>query len=405
MWIKLNENSEFDVQQVNFNYHGRYYVGNGTLKWDPNDGFFLTADIEPDSNIGEFSFGGPSIISRTFIYLKIDKNHFGICPHVFIDTGVELELYLKNKIDISFPNLLIYTPVSYKKERGSHSGTCVFSIAKDTRLPDTIAESLKINDEIFSNRKSLSGLLVEDDKIKLRGYINNDGNLELSWTLKSNIYNLNDEWRLPKALRTALSICIGQSIEILSIELNQHHRTIMSYSKYRGPEVLHYFAPISSDIFSKELFSHIFYNQLEKKDYYVIVHKLFYRIVDTFKAKNFDLWVYMISTALEATLRTYDNKPFRQVKKEDNFDIVYSLRNLKQIYFSDNHIKKYRKIFKKVLEYYNKLRHRTVHPDWINESADSKVSYEMILFLVKFYGYLIKALVGYKDLEPKEIRL
>jgi hypothetical protein len=53
-----------------------------------------------------------------------------------------------------------------------------------------------------------------------------------------------------------------------------------------------------------------------------------------------------------------------------------------------------------------RLRHRNAHPDWLTtpngvlSKEELKESTKDLIFLSRFYGYMILALAGFKEVEP-----
>jgi hypothetical protein len=60
-----------------------------------------------------------------------------------------------------------------------------------------------------------------------------------------------------------------------------------------------------------------------------------------------------------------------------------------------------------VLRDFGHLRHRSAHPDWLFTQGgalsdeEMKKSVDCMIFLSRFYGYMILALAGFQDLEPR----
>ena len=111
----------------------------------------------------------------------------------------------------------------------------------------------------------------------------------------------------------------------------------------------------------------------------------------------------MISSALEAFFRTYYRKPYLM-----KFSCKNCLMSFRRTYFINDYENEWKKVFAKVAACYEKYRHKNAHPDWISDSIDqtfeqSQEEYNDLVFLSRFYGYLILALTGYTNLEPKAI--
>ena len=109
----------------------------------------------------------------------------------------------------------------------------------------------------------------------------------------------------------------------------------------------------------------------------------------------------MLSTILEAVLRNVDERPF--VEGDGTWDIGESLRNFQKKYFSQT----WEDACNKALRARKRLRHRNAHPDWLFSQGGSLSDEEMekslddMIFLSRFYGYMIKALAGFRNLKPE----
>lgn len=73
----------------------------------------------------------------------------------------------------------------------------------------------------------------------------------------------------------------------------------------------------------------------------------------------------------------------------------------KKKYFSE----KWSPACESALKVYARLRHRNAHPDWLTtpngvlSKEELKQSTKDLVLLSRFYGYMILALAGFKDLE------
>jgi uncharacterized membrane protein len=110
----------------------------------------------------------------------------------------------------------------------------------------------------------------------------------------------------------------------------------------------------------------------------------------------------LLATILEAIFRTINQRPFKvgdyyPAKKRQADMLKFRIE-----FLSDKWIDS----CSKALELHEKLRHRNAHPDWLtsDDGALSKTrlqeSYADMIYLSRFYGYMILAMAGFKDLEP-----
>jgi hypothetical protein len=108
----------------------------------------------------------------------------------------------------------------------------------------------------------------------------------------------------------------------------------------------------------------------------------------------------LVSTILEAALKTLDKRPFEP--HDRSWKIVQSLDSFRSRCLSDQ----WTQTCERALEVRARLRHRNAHPDWLfkegkRRSEPEKINVlQDISFLSQFYGYMILALAGFKDLKP-----
>ncbi len=109
----------------------------------------------------------------------------------------------------------------------------------------------------------------------------------------------------------------------------------------------------------------------------------------------------LISTILEAALRTIGRHPFKEGDK--SWGLRKSMIKFRNNYLSDKWIIP----CDKAIRAHIYLRNRNAHPDWLISPGGSLSEEELskslddMIFLSRFYGYMILALAGYKNLEPE----
>ena len=109
----------------------------------------------------------------------------------------------------------------------------------------------------------------------------------------------------------------------------------------------------------------------------------------------------LISTILEAVLRTIDRKPTK--RKKDSWKCQTSLRDFRIEYLPSG----WTRTCGNVRKAFDRLRNRNAHPDWLISEGGGLSDEELnkslndIILLSRFYGYMILALAGFKDLKPE----
>jgi hypothetical protein len=109
----------------------------------------------------------------------------------------------------------------------------------------------------------------------------------------------------------------------------------------------------------------------------------------------------LVSTILEAALKTLDGRPFKQ--GDDSWKIKPSLFAFRDRYLS----REWSNACEKAIKVHFVLRNRNAHPDWLYQEGQPRSEIQKmdvlrdISFLSRFYGYMILALAGFENLRPE----
>ncbi len=132
-----------------------------------------------------------------------------------------------------------------------------------------------------------------------------------------------------------------------------------------------------------------------------VCKSIFNQLIEASRQKTRKGQELLISTILEAALRTIDNHPFREGEK--SWKLRNSMIIFKKKYLSDEWID----YCEKAIRDHIYLRNRNAHPDWLISPGGSLSKEEMskslddMIFLSRFYGYMILALAGFRNLKPQ----
>lgn len=407
--FNLNKSSDIEIESVSFYLKGNKFEGGGILEWNPKYGFKLNADVKTKDVItdNKENFGTENFIPKKQFHLKINNNWKAYSSSIFFSEWHKLSILVSGKISISFDNLIFFSDDSILQNSRSVIGKCYLRIEDYTIFQDTISDEDMLFKENVSINTNNRGLKIESDEIKIIAYYNKQDIFELNWQVSESDYTNKAHWNISKAMRDTLSICLGQSITLIRRDIYRKNKTIIELLKEREIVNLGLLSPFLQDTyFNKELFIKIFRALIKNDKKSTIILNLFYQISDCRHIRNFNLWEFIMSTSLEATLRTYYEKPFKKSKKEDEFNNIEPFfKKFRIEFFNDEYNKEWKKIFNNVNKIFNELRHINAHPDWINPpiffSTDNKQErYNLLVYLSKFYGYIILALIGYKNIKP-----
>lgn len=403
----LTEKSEIIVQKLKFDFNGIRYEGSGYLKWDPADGFILETSVKPKNRIGfrAISIGGGGPIPKNSIKFEINHIWNAISPNVFLSSFDEIGMIQNGRLVTEFSNLILFSKGILTSDSKSGCGKSVYLVKKNTVLSDYVNHNISIEGKVLTDNSARDGIIYRDDDISLTGYVNVHKHLEISWEFLNNKYSKFHDWQMAMVIRDALSISLGQVVRILKRQISRGRKTIIEIIKPESPFNLGYFAPITNNGYlDKALLGKLIKLFLTNDKNAIICRNLFYRIADALQVKNMQVWEFMISSALEAVLRTYESKPF--LKRKKGWSIENSLEKFRQRYFIQSFKQEWIEVFKKAKNAHKILRHQNAHPYWptmeMGEIVSAKYneSYDYMVYLSKFYGYIILALAGYKDLKP-----
>jgi len=407
--FNINQPSSIDIESVTFDLNRVRFTGDGTLEWNIKDGFHLNSKVQPTKKLESFtkSFGGAKIIPKKLFRFKINKV-WDAYSSVFFSQWNEFSLFASGKISVDFHDLVLFSDMLYINKKGIVNGKCCYKINENTLLPDKVNYEIKLMGELIYSESKNCGLLIQDDDIKINAYLIEQNILELSWQVNKNNFTRKAQWGLSTAIRDALSICTGQTVNFLRRDFYRQNKTVVELIKERDTRDLGFLNPLKQDtILDKDLFLRILEALIKDDKNAKIIRHLFFQIADAMQVSNLSLWEFMVSTSLETALRTYFNIPFQKNKKNDRFKSVEPfLKKWKSEYFNDEYNKEWRKVFNNVNRYYKELRHINTHPDLINSPEflpidERQERYNSLIYLCKFYGYIILALVGYKNLKPE----
>jgi hypothetical protein len=133
-----------------------------------------------------------------------------------------------------------------------------------------------------------------------------------------------------------------------------------------------------------------------------ICRRIFWQMVEASRQQSWQASELLLSTILEAALRSIDERPFKP-KKDNSWNVGKGLENFFNQYLLSE---EWSDIRKQVMKAHTYLRDRNAHPDWLFSQggslseAEQVQSLDNMILLSRFYGYMILALAGFNNLEP-----
>ena len=231
-----------------------------------------------------------------------------------------------------------------------------------------------------------------------------DENLfEIKWSIPTKIKCKRDLWNWPECVRYALTFFLGETVQLLQREIKVGRIIRIERRKLTKSKSLFPFMPIhNTQLLNKDVLLQLiqyFYNQSAESN---VCRKIINQIAEASRQKTLQGAQLLLTTILEAVLRSLNNQPFVPGDRK-SFPRKKYLEDFKKKYFSSQ----WSDSCEKALNIFEDLRHKNAHPDWLTSETDNwtdeafEEEIKSMSFLSQFYGYMIKALAGFKDLEPK----
>jgi len=282
-------------------------------------------------------------------------------------------------------------------------GLALYRLTGGPILPDLVHREVRIHDEQIERRRTSSGILFESPEgQKVVGRLDGEY-LELSYSLPKSGWSRSSAWRWAEAAREAFSILLGQTVRLLRREIWRGSRKYTEVRKQIGVDSLRPFAPMGhNSIVDPERFMTLS-NFLARNEHGAgVCRKMFGQMATVTEQRTWQARELLLSTILEAALRTLEEHPFRE--GDYSFNRRDAMERFREDYLSPT----WTGACERALTTYDRLRHRNSHPDWLYEETGTlsedrrNQAYNDMVFLSQFYGYyMMLALAGVQGLNPE----
>ena len=397
--IDYCDETKYILEAIFLRYKDASYRGHGIMTWKPDVGFHIEASANKNgaTKSQRITFGGETLEVIPRILLKPQGCDRAIAfPSIPINP---LDLFINKRISIQCGRVLFFQHSQPLPQKNT-IGAARYHLIKKPIFPDSLTTETCIAGRKIKSRFAREAIWHEDTKgLNLSGHMVTDNEFQLNWVISGKQWTKKDCWNWAEGAQYALSVLTGQTGEILQREneFGSHKRT------ERRRRILAKSIPFllfpQNHLLSKTDFIQLskFFSGESIKVH--ICRKIFNQIVDASQQRTLEGVQLLLSTILEGVLRTIYN-----TQKTTKFPKKY-MTQFMNYYFSPI----WDSTCDRALRVFNKMRHSTAHPIWIttNSKLWSNEQYEKELddmaFLAEFYGYMIKALAGYKGLEPNFI--
>ncbi len=406
--------SEIIVEIAYFYYKGFKYQGRGILTWSKKQIFHLDIflDSKPSYSSGE-EIGRLGLVRKQDLFsirMRPQRYFWAIAPGVSLSDKNKLSA-MSGKVSFDIEKIIFCDCAGEISPAYFSSGFALYRVARNIDLPDVVSVEKRFGNDLVSHPRRTGGLFYRDDSINLVAHVLDGNYLSVTWkTFKNGGINFSksDAWYWPIALKNSLSILYGQEINLLQRTLfrNGLEITEINYNNDNLVYLKNLKLFKGRKICKEEIveLTSFFLNRSLSAD---ISQNVFNQLIEASRQKSWYATELLVSTILEASLRTLYHHP---LKKTDNSKglIHKYLKDFTTIYLSGNNYKyrQWRRNCDKAMKIFDRLRNRNAHPDWLIESNGSfsedelKKSIDDMAFLSCFYGYMILGLAGFENLEP-----
>lgn len=397
------------MEHLHFNRQRTTYVGQGVLTWHPQEGFDLKARVstkESSNTPMKRVLRSIEIQRRTLVRLRLyDGGTRAVLP-----LGSVNELQLSDGIlSEKFSRALFIQPALIRR-RDSWRGEALFEYAEPMMLPDVVLVETKVRGTPLGEEHSLGGLYFKkQDGMSVIARTRKEQRLiEVSWVLPAAKWTKRSCWEYADGIRYALSVLSGQVIQMKYREVHRHGRIYQEIISNPAPFSLSVIFRLFDDWRlerGKVLYLADFFSR--SNDRSNVARRILMQVAEASRQHTVAGRALLLSTILEAVLRTIYKKPFDPDQTKKSINIDYFLKKFRAEYLElEQHGKRWRRIINEVLDAYKRLRHRYAHPDWLSSPGGTLSREEMertlndLVLLSRFYGYIILGLAGIKVDEP-----
>ncbi len=394
------------LQRVWFEALAGSYSGRGLLKWSPDMGFHLDAFVDRPSPIpSTIHFGKPRVLGpheKRHVRVRFAPGVRGISSQIVVTD--QLELISDNRLEVDFPGLL---EVSRRSQASTdrHVGRAILATGKDMVLPDSVTRQSTVADRVVRQEFTLSAIDYEDESLRVCALVEQGSYVRLEWSLRASDWSKQQAWGFANAFALALSIVAGETVQVVERTCMRGEREYCERWRRHKTTKLDFLRPMPGhDIIPKELLIRLLRAFLTDARCADISRRTLDQLAEAARQQTHAGRELLCGTILEAILRTIDARPF--IPADNSWDWSRSLENFRDKYLGA----KWHKAIERVKEAFKRLRHRNAHPDWLTAkngtfaSPSLEQSLDDVVFLSTFYGYVIQALAGCPELEPRFLK-
>ena len=403
--------NEYILDSLTFDYLGKRFYARGFMSWNPDRGFHLEAllNLERMPEIGKTEFSRTRVIRKSDrasirMLLKRHGYNWAIAPSIeLIDRH---DVLSENRLSININRVVFSRYHTIDLTGDKLKGSALLELNEITFLSDKLSseEVIKVQGEevLRLTRQSGNGIRYKGEKgQEIIGHSSDGKYLEISWSLPRDNFTKSYSWKLPEAIQNSLSILLGQEVNLLKRSVFCGHQERVEIKKRQPVRKLDLFSLFNNDSsLNKAHFVRLMNFLIEDQPQGDICLNIFRQVLEATKQRNWQVSELLVSTTLEAALRNICDKPFQA--KKSKWNVGVGLKYFFNQYLSEE----WQGIQDPVMKAHTFLRDRNAHPDWLFKQGgalseeETEKSLDSLIFLSIFYGYMILAIAGVKDIKP-----
>jgi hypothetical protein len=409
---------KFILDKIKFRYLEGWYEGKGYLFWEPEKGFRLEAFVDRKGGqlTGTFSDELRLIPKSEHVNIRMKPRNlrWAIAPHVPIFD--KIYLLKEHQLSVSVPQVIFCDSFQINSDDKKlfdlqkTGGEAFFQTSRKHRLHRGMELKIKISGEDFRHIPPESAFRESNDDFTIVGYFVAENCLKIEFSrLKRVAKSYLRSWL--DAIGVALSFYYGETIELQYSKFGNYRNQFVEYRNLDSVRRFGVLKPFESPIVvDSQSITNLANFLAETSTEAKVCHNIYLQVVEASQQKSWAARELLLATILEAALRTLNNDPFVQGKSKSDVVIRYlsPFVNDKILAAVDDEQRKanWKKVRRNVEKFLVKLRHRNAHPDWLTGEHGSwsheqlEESFYMQRFMAWFYGYMILAMAGCKNLEP-----
>jgi len=349
----------------------------------------------------KMTFGEPKFADDTDRYrirLRTSGRERGV---IFHDGTLGLmEMVLNGHLELKCHRLIMWTH-DRASEKQRMTGDLFFNDAPSARLPHHVTRETRVQDRKVKTQQDL-GLGYHADEYSLVAWREYEHVFRISWAIPQSDSRDNHPVAWPDALLVAWQFINGQNVSPSGSEIHDSRRRIVVVNRVEEAVSLGALRlfPANTTVTGNMLLQ-LTQFFASKSIQAQVAMRLLAQCFDGARADTWQAVTFLFGTALEAILRTLYRYPF-QPGKRSTLPRKQCLEQLRKDYF-DNDWTDY---FIGLNEIFERLRHRSAHPDWLPfaggslSSSSKRETFEDLVSISSFYGKLILAMAGIEPDKP-----